>query len=151
MGVLEDAIREHLELKRKHGVSDDEVRRQEDEALGPARNDTPAAEAGASVEAEPAAETALLDSDQVPAAPPDEPPMSESAPAGMAQEAPPEPEAVEEEPAMEAVEEAPVEETSVEDPPVIEPKSSRADFEEDGPEQDRLSFEERPRRDLDFD
>ena len=37
MGILDDAIREHLELKRKHGVSEDEVLRQEEEALGPAR------------------------------------------------------------------------------------------------------------------
>ena len=39
MGILDDAIREHLELKRKHGVPEDEVERQEEEALGPARRD----------------------------------------------------------------------------------------------------------------
>src|SRR5829696_5788384 len=39
MGVLEDAIREHLELKRKHGASDEEVERNELEALGPARRE----------------------------------------------------------------------------------------------------------------
>ena len=27
MGVLDDAIREHLELKRKHGVPEEEVER----------------------------------------------------------------------------------------------------------------------------
>ena len=37
MGILDDAIREHLELKRKHGVPEDEIERQEEEALGPAR------------------------------------------------------------------------------------------------------------------
>jgi hypothetical protein len=37
MGVLDDAIREHLDLKRRHGAGEDEVRRQEEEALGPAR------------------------------------------------------------------------------------------------------------------
>ena len=37
MGVLDDAIREHLELKRKHGATDDEIARAEAEALGPAR------------------------------------------------------------------------------------------------------------------
>ena len=41
MGVLDDAIREHLELKRKHGASDDEIAQQEVEALGPARRDPP--------------------------------------------------------------------------------------------------------------
>ena len=34
MGALDDAIREHLELKRRQGVSEDELKRQEDEALG---------------------------------------------------------------------------------------------------------------------
>jgi hypothetical protein len=39
MGLLDDAIREHLDLKRKHGAGEDELRRQESEALGPARRD----------------------------------------------------------------------------------------------------------------
>jgi hypothetical protein len=43
MGLLDDAIREHLELKRSHGAPDDEIARAEQEALGPARRD-PAAE-----------------------------------------------------------------------------------------------------------
>src|SRR4051794_4786374 len=37
MGVLEEAIRDHLELKRRHGASDEEVEQEEAEALGPAR------------------------------------------------------------------------------------------------------------------
>src|SRR3954466_13728025 len=37
MGLLDDAIREHLELKRRHGASSEELERQEHEALGPAR------------------------------------------------------------------------------------------------------------------
>ena len=40
MGLLDDAIREHLELKRRHGAADDEIQRAEQEALGPARRDT---------------------------------------------------------------------------------------------------------------
>jgi hypothetical protein len=39
MGVLDDAIREHLDLKRRHGAEEDELRRQEEEALGPARRE----------------------------------------------------------------------------------------------------------------
>src|SRR5829696_3029027 len=39
MGVLEDAIREHLELRRRHGAAEDELRHQETEALGPARRE----------------------------------------------------------------------------------------------------------------
>jgi hypothetical protein len=41
MGVLEDAIREHLELKRQHGASEEEVVRQETEVLGQARQAAP--------------------------------------------------------------------------------------------------------------
>src|SRR4051812_29240186 len=39
MGLLDDAIRDHLELKRRHGASADEVARQEKEALGPVRRE----------------------------------------------------------------------------------------------------------------
>jgi hypothetical protein len=46
MGLLDDAIREHLELKRRHGADPSEVERQEQEALGPARRGAaPAADA----------------------------------------------------------------------------------------------------------
>jgi len=37
MGLLDDAIREHLELKRRRGASSSEVARQEQEAFGPPR------------------------------------------------------------------------------------------------------------------
>src|SRR5829696_1658110 len=36
MGLLDEAIREHLELKRRHGADDEEIARQEAEAFGPA-------------------------------------------------------------------------------------------------------------------
>jgi hypothetical protein len=53
MGLLDDAIREHLELKRRHGASEDELQRQEEEALGPARRDVaPAEQAGDDAELE---------------------------------------------------------------------------------------------------
>jgi hypothetical protein len=35
MGILDDAIREHLELKRQHGAGDPELKQLEDEAFGP--------------------------------------------------------------------------------------------------------------------
>lgn len=35
MGILDDAIREHLDLKRKHGARDAELQQLEDEAFGP--------------------------------------------------------------------------------------------------------------------
>src|SRR3954462_328674 len=42
MGILDEAIREHLELKRSHGASDDEISRKEAEAFGPARSEVAA-------------------------------------------------------------------------------------------------------------
>jgi hypothetical protein len=42
MGILDDAIREHLELKRAHGATEDEVRRQEAEVFGALRQETAA-------------------------------------------------------------------------------------------------------------
>ncbi len=35
MGILDDAIRQHLDLKRRLGADDDELKRLEDEAFGP--------------------------------------------------------------------------------------------------------------------
>jgi hypothetical protein len=45
MGLLDEAIRQHLELKRRHGADPSEVARQEQEALGPPRRGTAAEEA----------------------------------------------------------------------------------------------------------
>ena len=47
MGILDDAIRQHLELKRQHGAAEEELQRQEEEALGPARRDVAPAEPSA--------------------------------------------------------------------------------------------------------
>ena len=41
MGLLDEAIREHLELKRRHGADPGEVAAQEAEALGPVRRQEP--------------------------------------------------------------------------------------------------------------
>jgi len=59
MGLLDDAIREHLDLKRRRGADPSEVERAEREALGPVRrNPTPAeldeAEAAAAPDGAPA-------------------------------------------------------------------------------------------------
>ena len=51
MGILDDAIREHLELKRQHGAPEEELQRQEDEALGPARREVAQQPEGADEEA----------------------------------------------------------------------------------------------------
>lgn len=52
MGLLDDAIREHLELKRLRGSDPDEVARQEREALGPARRAVETPDAAPVVQAE---------------------------------------------------------------------------------------------------
>jgi hypothetical protein len=57
MGLLDEAIKEHLELKRRHGADPGEVARLEHEALGPARRDpAPAAIVDEPVAAEAAQE-----------------------------------------------------------------------------------------------
>jgi hypothetical protein len=43
MGILDDAIKEHPELKRAHGASDEEIRRKEAEVFGAVRQEAPAA------------------------------------------------------------------------------------------------------------
>ena len=48
MGLLDDAIKEHLELKRRRGADPTEIEREEREALGPVRR---MADEGASTEA----------------------------------------------------------------------------------------------------
>jgi hypothetical protein len=42
MGLLDDAIREHLDLKRRRGADPSEIAREESEALGPVRRGEPA-------------------------------------------------------------------------------------------------------------
>jgi hypothetical protein len=43
MGLLDDAIKDHIELKRRHGADPGEIARLENEALGPARREPAAA------------------------------------------------------------------------------------------------------------
>jgi hypothetical protein len=63
MGLLDDAIREHLELRRRHGADPGEVARQEQEALGRVRRGEAPAEEGGAV-------AASLEAEAVPAEPP---------------------------------------------------------------------------------
>ena len=46
MGLLDDAIREHLDLKRRRGADPSEIAREESEALGPVRREAPDDEGG---------------------------------------------------------------------------------------------------------
>jgi hypothetical protein len=104
MGILDEAIREHLELKRQHGAGDSELKQLEDEAFGQA--DRPGDEAVSDALAE--APTEFMSQPDAPEEPrgrrepsiadlqePPPPPVPEAPPA--AEEAP----AAEEQPAME--------------------------------------------------
>jgi hypothetical protein len=163
MGLLDDAIREHLELKRQHGGDPSEIERQEREALGARRSaavedeDAQAAPEGAPADIaepdEPAAarEDAVFDAEQEDAAAPSlEVPEPDAEP-GEAVDPPPE--ALREETAP-GHDEDPwlVEETADPDPEqeddVLE---ETPDFLQETPEHDRLWFEQKPPRDFDWD
>lgn len=96
MGILDDAIKEHLELKRQHGADDSELKQLEDEAFGAAER--PGDEASAP---DPLAEapTEFMEQPEVE----EETPRSRRPDIADLQEAPPAPEAPaeEESPAME--------------------------------------------------
>jgi hypothetical protein len=98
MGILDDAIREHLELKRKHGVPEEEVERQQEEALGPARRDVAQQPEGAEIAADAVDDASLFDGEhrdapvaEAPAAPGDETAIAEPAAAEHAPVLPEEP------------------------------------------------------------
>ncbi len=154
MGVLDDAIREHLELKRRHGASDEEIAQEEAEALGPARRDFPAQPAAEPEATEAAEEQPVADA-------PVEPPAEE--PTAVEQPPPaPEPEqAFEPEPAPEPEPELETRNSKPETQDEQEPEEphERSDedvleetpeFLQDAPEHDRLWFEQKPPRDFDF-
>jgi hypothetical protein len=149
MGLLDDAIREHLELKRRHGADPEEVSRQEREALGaPAQAEF----------AQPAAPGPAADADDEPEAPASEvdaelrepePPPDEDEPAAVAAEAPEEdpwfPDDVQEEEQPPTAEPAP---PDAEGEDVLE---ETPEFLQETPEHDRLWFEQKPPRDFDWD
>jgi hypothetical protein len=179
MGLLDDAIKEHLELKRKHGAAEEELSRQETEALGPARRDFNAdaadaaepavAEPGdpATAEPEPVAEPAgwLDDEPDAPfepsAAPPPPPPPEEPAieePAAQEPLPAPDPAPVAETAPPRRKSETPTQgfdALSREEEPSPEGDEDvleeTPDFLQDTPEHDRLWFEQKPPRDFDFD
>jgi hypothetical protein len=171
MGSLDDAIREHLELKRQRGASDEEVKRQEEEAFGRGRRPVP--------EEAPAAEPTAEDlPDQLP-----EPQGIEAAepqsngqpaePVDAAAALEPEPFDPDEVPADESLqpevtvrdarEEPPIDWADTEgdeaedepadeaDEPGDDPLRDTPDFLEGSPEEDRLWFEQRPPKDFDLD
>jgi hypothetical protein len=142
MGLLDDAIREHLELKRRHGADASEIARQEREALGAPRSVAEAAQepAGAEPAAAATAEAATAEPDLPPA--PEGDPLGGAVSAGRfadddldwSDPAPPD------EPEAEASAEEDAEDVLEETP----------EFLQETPEHDRLWFEQRPPRDFDF-
>jgi hypothetical protein len=145
MGLLDDAIREHLELKRAHGADPTEVERQEREALGAPRQE---AEFASPVDA-PDAEDVGAEEPAAAAAPPEEP-------AAVAAE-PLEPEPPAEEPWPDGEPDEVPSGDALEHPqPADEPESEDVleetpDFLQETPEHERLWFEQRPPRDFDWD
>src|SRR5579875_271934 len=150
MGLLEDAIREHLELKRRRGADPAEVERAEREALGPVRRTPePLGDPGEAAEAYDHAASEDFAADEVgdyerqlqaePGPPPDHAlePFEESSASASQFDSETAEFRVEDEPSGpddggDVLEETP-------------------EFLQDAPEHDRLWFEQRPPRDFDFD
>ena len=158
MGSLDDAIREHLELKRQRGATDDEVKRQEEEAFGRGRRPVP--------EQAPADDALAPDeplaADELEAAEP----QSNGQPAEHHEPPPvfePEPFEPDEVPAEESLqpemtvrdardETAEWDETGDRGAPASDdPLEETPEFLEGSPEEDRLWFEQRPPKDFDLD
>ena len=149
MGLLDDAIREHLELKRRHGADPADVSRLEQDAFGPV-------EAERTIEAaEPASEPPPEDRPPEPAHEAPEPRAAERVEQPTEQfsleeledaqrrEAPPAPERErrpEPEPEPQP-EPEPVDHDELEETP---------DFLQETPEHDKLWFEQKPPKDFDF-
>jgi hypothetical protein len=122
MGIFDDAIREHLELKRHAGVDEEELKELEDEAFGPpARPGEPefpgSTSEEAAVEAEGSAAPAVFDAETGEAETPDDA-VIEATPA--------------EEPALTPIDEATVPETddAPAEPQSEEPAAAAEAFEE---------------------
>jgi hypothetical protein len=164
MGLLDDAIREHLELKRRRGADPDELAREQDEALGDPRSGEFArpGEDAAAAEQEPEAAAPEVEAPE-PEEPQAEEPQVETPAAEVAEPAPP----PEDEPWLDDDRPEP-QQTAEFTPPEVEPEpevvapdeepaadedvlEETPDFLQETPEHDRLWFEQKPPRDFDFD
>jgi hypothetical protein len=151
MGLLDDAIREHLELKRKHGADPEDVARQEQEALGPGqRNEFAQPAAEAEPAPEPEDEPAAIAASELPEGEPgipEEPTAEHPAAAPGYDEDPWLEEDQDEVPADEALETRGSVAAGGEDDVLEE----TPEFLQETPEHDRLWFEQKPPRDFDWD
>src|SRR3954470_22925964 len=146
MGLLDDAIREHLELKRRRGADAEEVSRLEQEALGPPQRGEfagapPPAEAAEPVDPDEPAEPAepVEPADAAAVAPADETEWLEDEAAPAEGQGAGEPTAAYQAPHVDPDAEA---DDVLEETP---------DFLQETPEHDRLWFEQKPPRDFDLD
>ena len=148
MGLLDDAIREHLELKRRRGADPDEIARQEDEALGDPRSGEFARP---------------YDEEEPPAAVPEEEDLPPEPPEPAAYEPEPESPWLDDdggEPGQPTAEFTPPDVEHETEPEVVRPDDEphsdedvleeTPDFLQETPEHDRLWFEQKPPRDFDF-
>ena len=180
MGLLDDAIREHLDLKRRRGADPAEVEQQEREALGPVRGAAPAtAEQPEPVEAELPDDPDLepYEDEELPPLPadPEPAPLAEPEHHGAVR-APDPPEHVSQPTQQYSVDDLEVlrrqEERRPEPGPEPAPRAfaepdedvvpadeepepedvldETPEFLQEAPEHDRLWFEQRPPRDFDF-
>lgn len=160
MGILDDAIREHLELKRRHGADPGEMERLEREALGAGEVPAPADAKPAAPESQVAVEDAPPAAE--PAAEPEAPvapPVSERPePEPSVPDAPAEPEhAAPEHAPQSAHVDQPTRQFTLEELEEAERREDEhdeleetPDFLQETPEHDRLWFEQKPPKDFDF-
>ena len=157
MGLLDDAIREHLELKRRHGAAEEEVSKLQDEVLGDAAAKAP----------EPAPEPAAPEPEPVAEEVPEEPAVEIPAVAPEPEPWMDDPDEVPFEDALDHRRPQPTTEFSADDvaeaegvtpseyvAPDEEPGDDlleeTPDFLQETPEHERLWFEQKPPRDFDF-
>jgi hypothetical protein len=149
MGILDDAIREHLELKRRLGASEEELKREEDQAFGRARAATFATSGIA--EADDRASVVDVATSLEPTTEPIEP--DEVLPEEALEL---EPSALGERSLAESAEGSEAEGdwgpgAEPEEEPDEDVLEETPEFLEETPEQDRLWFEQKPPKDFDFD
>ena len=165
MGSLDDAIREHLELKRRLGASDDEIKEKETEAFGKGRRPVPAEPEPAAPE--PDSDAGIRDEPFI------DPDLAAAEPAANGQ-----PETAEWDPAEISTSHRTSMEDDLFEPDEVPPEESLTvrdarrrreaelaeqsreeedvleetpEFLEETPDQDRLWFEQRPPKDFDLD
>jgi hypothetical protein len=172
MGLLDDAIRQHLDLKRQHGADESELRRKENEALGPARREAPAGP-----EDEGMVDEAPLGPEEAPVAPEEAlPPVEDPAALDPEEELAAEEELAESEQLAEEDFDADLPPEPAPREPYPDPEGPFAtdddllpepdrpaepgsedvleetpDFLQETPDHDKLWFEQKPPRDFDFD